>query len=56
MAKTTYIIIKLLIKQNVLFEMPNRHIEELTLITYGVDIERGTQFYIQGFTLISYLN
>ena len=56
MAKTTYIIIKILIKQNVLFQMPNKHIDELTLTTDGVDIERVNQFNILGFTLISYLN
>ena len=36
--------------------MPNKHIDELTLTTYGVDIERVSQFNILGFTLISYLN
>ena len=36
--------------------MPNKYIDELTLITYGVDIERVNQFNILGFTLISYLN
>ena len=56
MYKTTYIIIKILIKQNVLFQMPKKNIYELTLTTYGVDIERVNQFYILGFTLISYLN
>ena len=39
-AKTTYIIIKIVLKQNVLFQMPNKHIDELTLTTYGVDNER----------------
>ena len=34
-----YIIIKILIKQNILFQMPNKHIDELTVTTYGVDIE-----------------
>ena len=53
MGKTTYIIIKILIKQNVLFQMPNKNIDELTLTTCGVDIERVNQFYILGFTLIS---
>ena len=56
MAKTKYIIIKILIKQNVLFQMPNTHIDELTLTTYGVYIERVNQFYLLSFTLISYLN
>ena len=56
MAKTTYIFIKIFIKQNVLFQMPNKHIDEITLTTYGVDIERVNQFNILGFTLISYLN
>ena len=56
MAKSTYITIKLLIKQNILFQMPNKHIDELTLTTYDVDIERVNQFNILGFTLISYLN
>ena len=36
--------------------MPNNYIDELTLTTYGVDIERVNQFNILGFTLISYLN
>ena len=54
--KTTYIILKILIKQNVLFQMPNKHIDDLTLTTYGVDIEIVNQFYILGFTLISHLN
>ena len=53
MDKITYITIKLLIKQNVLFQMSNKHIDELTLTTYGVDIERGNQFNILGFTFIS---
>ena len=39
MAKTTYIIIKVLIKQNVLFQIPNKQIDELTLTIDGVDIE-----------------
>ena len=55
MAKITHIIIKILIKQNVLFQMPNKHIDELTLTTYGADIEIVNQFNILGFTLISYL-
>ena len=46
MAKTIYITIALLIKQNVLFQMPNKHIDELTLPTYGVYIERVNQFNI----------
>ena len=56
MAKTTNSVIKILIKQNVLFQMPNKHINELTLTTCGVDIESVNQFNILGFTLISYLN
>ena len=56
MAKPTYITIKLLIKQNVLFHMPNKRFDELTITTYDVDIERVNQFNILGFTLISYLN
>ena len=46
MAKTTY----------VLFQTPNKHIDELTLTIYGDDIERVNQFNILCFTLISYLN
>ena len=53
MAKTTYITIKVLIKQHVL---PNKRIDELTITTDDVDIERVNQFNILGFTLISYLN
>ena len=50
-------IIQTLIKQNVLFQMLNKHIGELTLTTYyGVDIERVNQFNILGFTLISHLD
>ena len=56
MAKTTYIITKLLIKQNVLFQIPNKHVDELTLTTCVVDIERVNQFNILGFTLISCLS
>ena len=56
MAKTTYIIIKILIKQNVVFQMPNKHIDEVTLTTDGIDIDRVNQFTILGFTLISHLN
>ena len=36
--------------------MPNKHIHELTLATYGVDIESINEFNILVFTLISYLN
>ena len=35
--------------------MPNKHIDELTLTNYGVDIEKVDQFNILGFTLISFL-
>ena len=52
MAKTTYIIIKILIKQSVLFKMPNKHIDELILTTYGVDVDRVNQFNILGINLI----
>ena len=31
--------------------MPNKHIDELTLTTYGVDIERVNQFNILGINL-----
>ena len=47
------IIIKIVIKQNVLFQMPNKQVDELTLITDGVDIERVNQF---NSLLITYLN
>ena len=39
-----------------MFQLPNKHIDELTLTIYGVYIERVNQFNILGFTLISYLN
>ena len=45
----------MLIKQTVLFQMPNKQVDELTLTTDGVNIERVNQFNILGFTLI-YLN
>jgi len=51
--KIAYIIIKIVIKQNVLFQMPNKQVDELTLITDGVDIERVNQF---NSLLITYLN
>ena len=43
-------------KTKLLFKMPNQYIDELTLTTDGVDIDRVNQFNILGFTLISYLN
>ena len=56
MVKSTYIIIKILITPNVLFQMSNKHVNELTLTTDGADFERVNQFNILGFTLISYLS
>ena len=53
MVKPTYIIIKILIKPNDLFQMSNKHVDELTLTT---DFERVNQFNIIGCALISYLN
>ena len=36
--------------------MPNKEVDELTLTTDGVNIERVNQFNILGFILMSHLN
>ena len=48
-----YIIIKILIK--LFFQMSNKLVDEITLTTDSIDIERINQFNILGFTLISHL-